>query len=59
MCAVMLLFAFTMSLVINYAEKLVNHQKYPTPDKTETEEVFITEKPSDREILKNEKTSHL
>ncbi len=44
MCAVMLLFAFTMSLVINYAEKLVSNHKEQMPVKRETDEVLVTEK---------------
>jgi len=44
MLAVMLIFAFVMSLVINLAERMIRQYNEEQANEPETDEVFVTEK---------------
>ena len=44
MCAVILIFAFTMSLVINFAERMISRLNEDDAPEKGTEEAFVTEK---------------
>jgi hypothetical protein len=49
MCAVMLIFAFTMSLVINLAENMIRRYNDEKANEPEAGEAFVTEKTNDQE----------
>jgi hypothetical protein len=44
MLAVMIIFAFVMSLVINVAERMIRQYNEEQTNEPETDEVFVTEK---------------
>ena len=44
MCAVILIFAFAMSLVINLAERMITRYNEENANNPEPEEVFLAEK---------------
>jgi len=44
MCAVLLIFAFLMSLLINVVERMIVHHNDQVANENETEEAFVTRK---------------